>query len=45
MARQMRTARKKAPRMAPTAMKTVPSGALDDCIKGASLVSGTAGGG
>jgi hypothetical protein len=36
---------RKAPRMAPTAMKTVPSGALECCMKGAFLVGGTVGGG
>lgn len=45
MARQRRIARPKAPNMAPTAMKTVPSGALECCMKGASLVGGTVGAG
>lgn len=45
MPRQARMAMPKAPRMAPTAMKTVPSGAVECCMKGAFLVSGTAGGG
>jgi hypothetical protein len=33
----------KKPRMAPTMMKTVPSGRLDCCINGASAVGGTGG--
>jgi hypothetical protein len=45
MARQMRMASPKVPRMAPTAMKTVPSGRLDRCMKGAPTVGGTVGGG
>lgn len=45
MMRQSKTPRRKAPRMAPTAMKTVPSGALECCMKGAFLVGGTVGGG
>jgi hypothetical protein len=45
MIRQRRTPRPRAPRMAPTAMKTVPSGALECCMKGAFLVGGTLGAG
>lgn len=45
MARQMRIASMKAPRMAPTAMKTVPWGALECCMNGALLVGGIVGGG
>lgn len=45
MTRQRRTPRPNAPRMAPTAMKTVPSGALECFMKGAFLVGGTVGAG
>lgn len=45
MPRQRRMASPKAPKMDPTAMKTVPSGRLDCCIKGAFLVGGTVGAG
>lgn len=41
MPRHARTERPIAPRTAPTAMKTVPSGAVDFCIYGALLVGGT----
>lgn len=41
MARQSKMAAPNAPRIAPTAMKTVPSGAVDLCIYGASEVGGT----
>jgi hypothetical protein len=40
-----RMPRPKAPRMAPTAMKTVPSGKLDCCMNGAFFVGGTVGAG
>jgi hypothetical protein len=42
MRRHSKMARRKAPRMAPTAMKTVPSGARECCIKGAFSVGGIA---
>src|SRR5687767_1782940 len=42
MTRHRRRARPNAPRMAPTAMKTVPSGAEECFIKGALMVGGTA---
>jgi hypothetical protein len=45
MARQRRMARAKAPRMAPTAMKTVPSGRVEWFMKGALRVGGMVGGG
>lgn len=45
MARQARTAKRKAPMMAPTAMKTVPSGRVEWFMKGALLVGGIPGGG
>lgn len=45
MPRHTRSAAPKAPRMAPTAMKTVPSGSVDRFMKGASWVGGTVGGG
>lgn len=45
MPRQTMTARPNAARMAPTAMKTVPSGRVEWFMKGACCVSGTAGGG
>jgi hypothetical protein len=41
MMRHKIKARQKAPRIAPTAIKTVPSGAVECCMKGASLVGGT----
>lgn len=41
MARQSKIARPNAPRIAPTAIKTVPSGAVDLCMYGASEVGGT----
>lgn len=44
-ARQMTTARPKAPRMAPTQMKTVPSGSDEWFMKGAFCVGGTVGAG
>jgi len=43
--RQARTQAPRKPRIAPTTMKTVPSGMVDFCIKGASAVGGTLGGG
>ena len=45
MPRHSRMARPKAPRMDPTMMKTLPSGMLDCCMKGAFLVGGTDGAG
>jgi hypothetical protein len=45
MARQSRIARPKAPRIAPTAMKTVPSGRVEWFMKGALRVGGIDGGG
>lgn len=45
MARQSRRARPKAPRMAPTQMKTVPSGTLDVRKYGALSLGGTVGAG
>ena len=45
MPRQRRTATPKAPRIAPTAMKTVPSGRVELFMNGAFSVGGTAGGG
>ncbi len=45
MPRQTRTVAPNVPRIAPTAMKTVPSGRVDCCMKGAFCVGGTAGGG
>lgn len=45
MPRHSRMARPKAPRMDPTMMKTLPSGILDCCMKGAFLVGGTDGAG
>lgn len=45
MLRQRRSANPSAPRIAPTAMKTVPSGRFDCCMKGALFVGGTLGGG
>lgn len=44
-ARHTRTVNPNAPRMAPTAIKTVPWGRLERCMKGAWEVGGTAGGG
>ncbi|CAH0053287.1 unnamed protein product [Clonostachys solani] len=44
MTRQRRMAKKKAPKIAPTAMKTVPSGARECCMNGAFTVGGTAAG-
>jgi hypothetical protein len=41
MLRQRRIAKPRAPRTAPTTMKTVPSGRLDCCINGALFVGGT----
>lgn len=41
MARHNKMASPNAPRIAPTAMKTVPSGRFDVCIKGAFWVGGT----
>ena len=41
--RQSRTDRARKPRMAPTAMKTVPSGAVETCMYGAFEVGGTEG--
>lgn len=41
----MRTAAPNAPRMAPTAMNTVPSGMVDRFMNGASLTGGGDGGG
>lgn len=43
--RQRRRAKPKAPRMAPTTIKTVPSGRLDCCMNGAFFVGGTLAGG
>lgn len=45
MARQSRIATPKAPRIAPTAMKTVPSGRVEWFMKGALRVGGIVGGG
>lgn len=45
MARQRKTQSVARPMTEPTAMKTVPSGMLDFCMKGAFLVGGTEGGG
>jgi len=45
MPRQARMAMPNAPRIAPTAIKTVPSGRVEWFIKGASAVGGTVGGG
>ncbi len=45
MPRQRRIARPKAPRMAPTAMKTVPSGRVEWFMKGALWVGGIVGAG
>jgi hypothetical protein len=45
MARQSRRERPKAPRMAPTQMKTVPSGTLDVRMYGALSLGGTVGAG
>jgi hypothetical protein len=45
MARQSRIATPKAPRIAPTAMKTVPSGRVEWFMKGALRVGGIDGGG
>lgn len=42
MIRQRRSPRPNAPRIAPTAMKTVPSGAEECFMKGALMVGGTA---
>lgn len=45
MPRQARTATPKAPKMAPTAIKTVPSGKVEWFMNGAFAVGGTVGGG
>lgn len=44
-ARQSKTDKARKPSMAPTAMKTVPSGKFVFCMNGAPLVSGTIRGG
>ena len=45
MPRQARIARPNAPRIAPTQMKTVPSGRVEWFMNGALCVGGTVGGG